>query len=72
MANTNVPGGKCYGYVTMASKDVAQRCMEKLNKTELHGRSITVEKASEVSLPGGFRQSLMVCMLISLIDMRFG
>merc|ERR1719166_891122 len=39
------PGARCYGYVTMGSSDEASKCIEHLNKTELHGRMITVEKA---------------------------
>ena len=52
MANQKVSGARCYGYVTMASVSDAERCIEKLNKTEIHGNCITVEKASSVSLPG--------------------
>ena len=52
MANTKVPGARCYGYVTMASVADAEKCIEKLNKSEIHGRSITVEKATNISLPG--------------------
>ena len=52
MANTKVSGARCYGYVTMASVEDAERCVEKLNQTDIHGKTITVEKANNVSLPG--------------------
>merc|ERR550539_2288490 len=45
VTNAMTPGARCYGYVTMGSSDEASKCIEHLNKTELHGRMITVEKA---------------------------
>ena len=58
MANAKVAGAKCYGYVTMASVEDAERCIQKLNRSEIDGKTVTVEKANNVSLPGkrsGFR-----------------
>ena len=52
MANTKVSGARCYGYVTMATVEDAERCVEKLHKTEIHGKTVTVEKANNVSMPG--------------------
>jgi len=45
VTNAMTPGARCYGYVTMGSSEDAVKCIEHLNKTELHGRMITVEKA---------------------------
>ena len=47
VTNARTPGARCYGYVTMGSSDDAAKCIQSLNKTELHGRMITVERARE-------------------------
>ncbi|XP_018023255.2 scaffold attachment factor B2 [Hyalella azteca] len=39
------PGSKCYGFVTMNSPEEASACIKNLNKTELRGRIIQVERA---------------------------
>lgn len=44
IANSKQPGSKCYGVVTMDSKDEAEVAVKNLNKTELNGKTITVEK----------------------------
>lgn len=44
VTNAKTPGTRCYGFITMASSEEALVCIEKLNRTELHGRIITVEK----------------------------
>ncbi|XP_037944989.1 SAFB-like transcription modulator [Teleopsis dalmanni] len=44
VTNTRTPGSRCYGYVTMSSSSDATRCIENLNRTELHGRIISVER----------------------------
>ena len=38
------PGTNCFGFVTMSSFDEAVECIEKLNKSEMHGKVITVER----------------------------
>lgn len=45
VTNANRPGAKCYGYVTMSSSDEAAKCIQNLHRTELHSRTISVEKA---------------------------
>merc|ERR1719186_2397608 len=45
VTNARTPGARCYGYVTMNTSDDAGKCIQHLNRTELHGRMITVEKA---------------------------
>ncbi|KAB7499579.1 ribonucleoprotein, chloroplastic, partial [Armadillidium nasatum] len=45
VTNARTPGAKCYGFVTMATIEDADKCIKNLNKTELHGRMIQVEKA---------------------------
>ncbi|RXG73730.1 Scaffold attachment factor B2 [Armadillidium vulgare] len=44
VTNAKTPGAKCYGFVTMATIEDANKCIKNLNKTELHGRMIQVEK----------------------------
>ncbi|XP_015925211.2 SAFB-like transcription modulator [Parasteatoda tepidariorum] len=46
VTNAKTPGARCYGFITMAVSDEATLCIEKLNRTELHGRIITVEKTT--------------------------
>ncbi|XP_022908205.2 scaffold attachment factor B2 isoform X2 [Onthophagus taurus] len=38
------PGACCYGYVKMESVEDANKCIEKLNNTELNGQIIRIEK----------------------------
>jgi len=45
VTNSMTAGARCFGYVTMGSSEDAAKCIQHLNKTELHGRMITVEKA---------------------------
>ena len=47
VTNARTPGARCYGYVTMGSSEDAAKCITSLNKTELHGRMITVERAKD-------------------------
>ena len=47
VTNARTPGARCYGYVTMGSSEDAAKCIQSLNKTELHGRMITVERAKD-------------------------
>ena len=42
--NAKAPGSKCFGLITMSSKEDAANCISKLNRTELNGNVITVEK----------------------------
>merc|ERR1711923_309362 len=51
VTNARTPGARCYGYVTMNSSDDASKCINNLNRTELHGRMITVERAKAESGP---------------------
>ena len=44
VTNAKTPGAKCYGFVTMANIEDAGVCIEQINKTELHGKIIQVEK----------------------------
>lgn len=44
VTNTRTPGTRCYGLVTMGSTSDASKCIEHLNRTELHGRIISVER----------------------------
>ena len=40
------PGTHCFGFVTMSSYEEATKCIENLNKTEIHSKIITVERVS--------------------------
>ena len=51
VTNAGLPGQRCYGFVTMSSIEEAVKCVERLNKTELHGKVIRVEKASNKNKP---------------------
>jgi len=51
VTNARTPGARCYGYVTMNSSEDASKCIHNLNRTELHGRMITVERAKAESGP---------------------
>jgi len=42
------PGTKCFGLVTMSSAEGATLCIERLNKTEFHGRIISLEKVTGI------------------------
>lgn len=44
VTNARFPGTCCYGYVTMDTVADADRCIEKLNNTELNGQIIKIEK----------------------------
>lgn len=44
VSGSRSPGARVYGYVTMNSAEEAVKCLE-LNKTELNGKIITVERA---------------------------
>uniref|UniRef100_A0A8C2ZI99 Scaffold attachment factor B n=1 Tax=Cyclopterus lumpus TaxID=8103 RepID=A0A8C2ZI99_CYCLU len=45
VTNAKSPGARCYGFVTMSSTEEATKCISHLNRTELHGRMISVERA---------------------------
>ncbi|XP_062869428.1 scaffold attachment factor B2-like isoform X2 [Trichomycterus rosablanca] len=45
VTNARSPGARCYGFVTMSSADEATKCIENLHRTELHERTIFVERA---------------------------
>merc|ERR1712025_31806 len=51
VTNARTPGARCYGYVTMNSSEDASKCINHLNRTELHGRMITVERAKAETGP---------------------
>jgi len=51
VTNARTPGARCYGYVTMNSSEDASLSIKNLNRTELHGRMITVERAKVESGP---------------------
>jgi len=42
------PGTKCFGLVTMSSAAEADLCVERLNKTEFHGRIISLDKVTGI------------------------
>lgn len=46
MTNAKTPGARCYGFVTLSSAEDANRSIENLHQTELHGRVISVERVS--------------------------
>ncbi|MBN3296290.1 SLTM protein, partial [Amia calva] len=44
VTNARSPGAKCYGLVTMSSSAEVARCISHLDRTELHGQQISVER----------------------------
>merc|ERR1719422_2179938 len=44
VSSARTPGARCYGYVTMGTVEEALKCMSELNKTELNGKVITIER----------------------------
>ena len=46
VTNSRTVGARCFGYLTMATPEDAEKCVEKLNKTEIGGNLIVVEKAT--------------------------
>uniref|UniRef100_A0A667XYQ8 SAFB-like, transcription modulator n=1 Tax=Myripristis murdjan TaxID=586833 RepID=A0A667XYQ8_9TELE len=46
VTNARSPGAKCYGLVTMSSSAEVTRCISHLDRTELHGQQIYVERVS--------------------------
>lgn len=44
ITNTRIPGSRYYGLITMETKEQAEKCIQNLHKTELNGKTITVEK----------------------------
>lgn len=50
VTNAKTPGARCYGFVTLSSAEDANRSIENLHKTELHGRVISVERVSIYTL----------------------
>ena len=47
VTNARSPGSKCYGLVTMSSSAEVVRCISHLDRTELHGQQIYVERVRE-------------------------
>ncbi|XP_073715038.1 SAFB-like transcription modulator [Misgurnus anguillicaudatus] len=44
VTNARSPGAKCYGLVTMSSSAEVTRCISHLDRTELHGQQISVDR----------------------------
>ncbi|XP_050420148.1 SAFB-like transcription modulator isoform X2 [Adelges cooleyi] len=47
MINPKTPGDRCYGYVTLSSAEEVDLVIERLNRTELNGHVVTVEKVKQ-------------------------
>ncbi|VDM96112.1 unnamed protein product [Thelazia callipaeda] len=45
------PSSACFGFVTMVDATVADLCIQKLHKTTVKGRPITVERADRCNMP---------------------
>eukprot|EP00088_Acartia_fossae_P063217 TRINITY_DN7689_c0_g1_i2.p1 TRINITY_DN7689_c0_g1~~TRINITY_DN7689_c0_g1_i2.p1 ORF type:complete len:592 (-),score=183.65 TRINITY_DN7689_c0_g1_i2:74-1849(-) len=57
VTNSRAPGARCFGYVTMGTPEEADTCIEKLNKSELGGSLIVVEKATADNGPNRKQES---------------
>ncbi|XP_030648030.1 SAFB-like transcription modulator isoform X2 [Chanos chanos] len=44
VTNARSPGARCYGLVTMSSSAEVARCISHLDRTELHGQQISVDR----------------------------
>jgi len=51
MTNSRAAGARCFGYVSMSNPQEADTCIQKLNRSELGGRLIVVEKATGETRP---------------------
>lgn len=47
VTNSKAPGAQCFGLVTMSTSEEAAKCISHLHRTELHGRTITVDRVTE-------------------------
>lgn len=46
VTNSKAPGAQCFGLVTMSTSEEAAKCISHLHRTELHGKTITVDRVS--------------------------
>ena len=44
VTNSKAPGAQCFGLVTMSTSEEAAKCISHLHRTELHGKTITVDR----------------------------
>ncbi|KAK3732555.1 hypothetical protein QZH41_017843 [Actinostola sp. cb2023] len=51
VTNSKAPGAQCFGLVTMSTSEEAAKCISHLHRTELHGRTITVDRAKGDRVP---------------------
>ncbi|XP_031560261.1 scaffold attachment factor B1-like isoform X2 [Actinia tenebrosa] len=51
VTNSKAPGAQCFGLVTMSTSEEAAKCISHLHRTELHGRTITVDRAKGDRIP---------------------
>ncbi|KAK8781713.1 hypothetical protein V5799_016948 [Amblyomma americanum] len=51
VTNARTPGARCYGFITMGTMEEAIKCVQHLHGTELHGKTISVERTKYE--PGG-------------------
>ncbi|XP_071499165.1 uncharacterized protein [Diadema antillarum] len=65
VTNARSPGTLCYGFVMMSASSEAQRAMNHLHRTELHGRIIHVEWAGNDPVPGGRKPPLIPPSLLA-------
>ena len=50
VTNAKMPGSKCYGIVTMSTKEEADKILKEMAKTEIAGRKVTVELCNSKSV----------------------
>uniref|UniRef100_A0A8C2Q595 SAFB-like, transcription modulator n=1 Tax=Cyprinus carpio TaxID=7962 RepID=A0A8C2Q595_CYPCA len=50
VTNARSPGAKCYGLVTMSSSAEVARCISHLDRTDLHGQQISVDRVRTLPL----------------------
>uniref|UniRef100_A0A8C1TE97 SAFB-like, transcription modulator n=1 Tax=Cyprinus carpio TaxID=7962 RepID=A0A8C1TE97_CYPCA len=50
VTNARSPGAKCYGLVTMSSSTEVARCISHLDRTDLHGQQISVDRVRTLPL----------------------
>ena len=46
VTNSKAPGAQCFGLVTMSTSEEAAKCISHLHRTELHGKTITVDRVN--------------------------
>ena len=45
--NTKMSASRCFGFITMENSEQVAKCISQLNKTDLHGKTISLSRVSQ-------------------------